>query len=74
MLLLVWVSYLATRMLMRDPHVGAATPTRAHQSGAETLRGAATDIRSQQAVAWSALDERQLTRLLIDAAAATNDE
>lgn len=51
-------------MLVRDPRVGTATPTRPPLARPEPSIMAA----------WDALDDRQLTRLLIDAAAATHDE
>ncbi|MEO6957469.1 MAG: hypothetical protein ABI137_12065 [Antricoccus sp.] len=63
MLVLGWISYLATRMLVRDARVGTATPTR------PSLARPEPSVRAS----WDALDDRQLTRLLIDAAA-TKDE
>ncbi len=73
MLVLGWISYLATRMLVRDARVGTATPTRPSLARPAPPGGAATDTRTQHAVAWSALDDLQLTRLLTDAAS-TNDD
>lgn len=63
MFMLGWISYLAIRLLISVPQVGKPASPRAHQARPEP-----------SITAWDALDDRQLTRLLIDAAAGTNDE
>lgn len=64
MFMLGWISYLAIRLLMSAPHVDKPASSGEHQARPDPSIMAA----------WDALDDHQLTRLLIDAAAGTNDE
>jgi hypothetical protein len=63
MLVFLWMPYLITRLLRT-----AALPR------AEPPRPAHSDSPSQDGQSWSALDDRQLTRLLMDSAPPTTSE
>ncbi len=73
-LAILWTPYVATKLLLRARH--ARTPTGAHPQPAcaEPPGGAETRTGSQDGAAWSALDDRQLTRLLTDSAPRTSSE
>ncbi|PZS28055.1 MAG: hypothetical protein DLM58_17755 [Pseudonocardiales bacterium] len=75
MLVIFWAPYVVTRLMLRAQHVRTRTPA-AHPRQACTgpSSGAQSDAGSQDGLAWSALDDRQLTRLLIDSAPRTITE
>ena len=65
-LVILWTPYVVARLLQAQH---ARTPTTAHPHAAEEPQGnGASDTTNQMATAWSALDDRQLTRLLTDSA------
>lgn len=72
-LLILWTPYVVTRLRLRAQHARTPTPTHPQQVCAEPS-WAETDAGSQDDPAWSALDDRQLTRLLTDAAPRTITE
>ncbi len=72
LLAILWMPYVV-RMLLRAQHArtpSSVPPQRAH---VQPPLGAATDTAAQHA-AWSALDDRQLTRLLTNSAPRTTKE
>jgi hypothetical protein len=74
-LVILWTSWVAMRLLLRADaqHARTLTTAHPHQACAEPRR-AQTDAGSQDGPAWSALDDRQLTRLLTDSAPRTITE
>ncbi|MEO7126643.1 MAG: hypothetical protein ABI382_10410 [Nakamurella sp.] len=72
-LVILWTPYL---MLTLVRATNPRTPTAAHPqwSSEEVPNRALAGTGSPNGSAWTALDERQLTRLLTDAARRTNTE
>lgn len=69
-LVILGTSYSVTRLML---HARTPTPTHPRQMGAEPSR-AKIEAGRQDGSAWSALDDRQLTRLLTNSATRTITE
>lgn len=72
-LVILWTAYAVTRLTLRAEHARTPTPTHPQPVCAEPS-GAQIDAGSQDGPPWSALDDRQLTRLLTDSAPRTITE
>lgn len=72
-LVILWASYLVPKLLRAQP---ARIPDLAHpqQPDAVPPAGIHSHVFSQAVPTWSALDDRQLTRLLIDSAPGTTTD
>ena len=66
-LVILWTPYLVMRLLHAQ-HARIPTTARPYGARTEPPTGVTTDATSQDEAAWSALDDRQLTRLLTDSA------
>ncbi len=67
-LVLVWTSFFLGRLVLRAEHVRVHDPAPAPPERAETPSGVSTATGGQDVLGWTALDDRQLTRLLTDSA------
>lgn len=74
MLVFLWMPYVITKLLPTAQQ--ARTPTRddSQLARVEPLRPAGCDTGGQDGQLWTALDDRQLTRLLTDSAPRTTSE
>jgi hypothetical protein len=72
-LVILGTSYAVSRLLLRAEPARTPTPTHPQQVCAEPS-WAQIDSGSQEGPAWSALDDRQLTRLLTDSASRSSSE
>jgi hypothetical protein len=68
--MIFWTSYAVTWLMPRAQHARTPTPTPPQPVHAEPSR-AQLDAGSHDGPVWSALDDRQLTRLLTDSAPRT---
>lgn len=73
LLVILVAPYLLTKMFAAQ-HDRTSNPDRPAQFWALSRRPARTEPGSQDEVAWSALDDRQLTRLLTNSAPPTSSE
>jgi hypothetical protein len=73
-LVILGTPYLVTRLMLRAQHARTPTAARPPQAYAGQPSGVGTDAGSQDGPAWSAVDDRQLTRLLTDSAPPTITE
>jgi hypothetical protein len=70
LLMAVWTPYVVMRLL-RAQHARALSPTNPQLARTELPTGTRTGTASQDQPGWTALDERQLTRLLTNSAPRT---
>ncbi len=73
-LLIFWMPYLKTRLLPTAQQTRTPTKNASEQVHAEPPRLVQGGTGSQDWQTWSALDDRQLTRLLIDSAPRTTSQ
>ena len=69
-LVIFWTPYLLARLLLAR-HARRPSPAHRQRAYAQAPSWAQTDTGSPDGLAWSALDDRQLTRLLTDSAPRT---
>ncbi len=74
LLLIVWVSYLVAKNLRAQPTLLSPVPARPRRTGATPPSDERLGAGGQDEPTWSALDDRQLTRLLTDSAPRTTTD
>ncbi len=73
-LVIVWIPFVISRLLLRAQHARTLTSTPPKHVSNQPPSGLDASTGRQDEPTWSALDDRQLTRLLTDSAPRNNTE